>query len=68
MRLYRRTYSDPDHGTCLSWHRSEADAKQAARIDRLEIGRHSSIEPVDVPTTKAGLLRWLNDNLDRANG
>lgn len=72
MKVYRCRKNDADLGTLLSWHSS---ARQASR----ELRRHQKarggapcgpegVELVDVPTDKAGLLTWLNINVDTDNG
>jgi hypothetical protein len=66
MKVYRLSIQDTDLGTMLEWHPSKR-AAQKARSD-LEPGTSAEIEPIDVPTDRAGLLKWLNDNFTSDNG
>jgi hypothetical protein len=63
MKLYKITATDPDEGVMLTWAGTQADAK---RIRKEQGG--VSIDEVDVPTDKPGLLAWLNAHFDRDNG
>ena len=74
MKLWRCTVYSVDDGTCLSWHASKREADIRLRVEKQfdKKGTHKDdfdrVEPVDVPTKKAGLIEWLNSNLDRDNG
>lgn len=71
MKIYRVTYYVPDQGMCLRWEASQ-DAASKAKTELcvfLGIKRASvQIAPVDIDTTKPGLLAWLNSNVTRDNG
>lgn len=75
MRVYRCKFHDSDAGSLVSWHANKVEAQRTLRM--LQITAHQngkgglgveSVEPVDIPTDKAGLLGWLNRNFDTDNG
>jgi hypothetical protein len=72
MRVYQLTLYDQDCGALLSWHPSMDAAKAALRVGISERGEKKTvldtIEPHDIPTDKAGLLRWLNQHFKTNNG
>lgn len=72
MKLWRATYYDNNGlGTCIEWHATKRAAEQAMR-KALENGEGSTddhgIDYVDVPTKKAEMIRWLNQNCNSNNG
>lgn len=63
MRLYKTTYVAPGEGvTRINWSGTQADARE----DRKELKSSGyddiETEEVDVPTSKAELLEFLNEN------
>lgn len=72
MKLYRVKLSDPGAGQVIEWFGNKRDADRRLRQWQRENGvGHGGfpegVEPTEVPTDKAGLVRWLNANLDRDN-
>lgn len=71
MRVWRCIYCHAQDGTLLSWHASRrAAAADLARLRR-ENGPEqgpAEVELVEIPTTRAGLIDWLNRNLQGDNG
>jgi hypothetical protein len=72
MRFYRLNHGDANLGNAVTWFASERAAKQElARLretGELDTSYPSSIDLVNIPTDKAGLLDWLNANLTTDNG
>lgn len=73
MKLYRARIQTASLGCLQFWHASRRDAERAARDWLKENGDEdnaslSDIDRVDVPTDRAGLLRWLNVHFDTDNG
>lgn len=67
--IWRLYYRDRDHGSCLEWYGSEREAAQALRIKRdADPDLASHISKVEIPTSRKGLVRWLNQNFDTDNG
>ena len=66
MQLYKTTatYKDDDGATISSvmWSGTQADARGDKKSYK-DLGSKDAVTtPVDVPTNKAGLLDWLNNN------
>lgn len=75
MNLYKITWLDRDHGNCVAWAGTIADAKAKVKaidagFETLDDRAWAGIEwkPYDVPVDKAGLLRFLNVCHTRENG
>jgi hypothetical protein len=71
VKLYKTMFHDMDHGLMVSWHASADAAKKALRKRQAERDQPQgveAVEPVMVPTTKAGLLEWLNAHVTGDNG
>lgn len=77
MKLYKVTWNHPDEGKCVHWAGSKTEAERALRsaindlgkeTDYQETGGPTSINAVEIPTDKEGLLKWLNTWFDRENG
>jgi hypothetical protein len=69
MQLYRVTSRHAMDGTCYEWCGTKADAAAAAKKAKDDFEVESVMwEPVEVPTDKPGLMRWLNVHLSRDNG
>ena len=73
MKLYRVNLSDPGAGQVVEWFSNKRDADRRLREWQRENGPDNGghpeyIQPTEVPTDKAGLLRWLNNNFDLDNG
>jgi hypothetical protein len=69
MKLYRVTWNDAHEGTCYEW------AKTAAAAEKIRKAVFDSygvtvvdVFPIDVPTHKDKLVKWLKMYLIRANG
>lgn len=68
MKIYRAALSYED-GVCLLWAPSKRAAQSGAAAMAIESEMTvMSIKAVDVPTTKADLIAWLNANLGTDNG
>jgi len=68
MRLQVIKFWSPSGGYQLRWAGTQADAKrEVTRIKRECDGRMIETLSVDVPTDKAGLVDWLNENLNINN-
>lgn len=67
MKLWRAWHHDPSEGRCYVWASSERAVKQLARNDWGPLTA-VEIERVEIPTTKAELVDWLNKNFSRDNG
>jgi hypothetical protein len=68
MRLYQVITPSlyPDQGNMVTWHGTKADvAKRVAEIRGKCCRPHMPVERQehDIPTDKAGLIDWLNENL-----
>ena len=77
MRIYKLTIDHPEYYNKIRWYSSEAKAKRARAEYRRENPdepdcsgdfpiMHETefeIEKYDIPTDKAGLIRWLNSNI-----
>ena len=67
MKLYRIQAAHDDEGTIYAWAGTQADAKKAAKVmndeHHFKLRDDPTIEVVEVPTDKKGLLRWLNENV-----
>lgn len=69
MKIYKRQWNDDFEGTCISWHASKKEAEDKSSLDTNDIDDASiTIEAVNFPATKQGVLRWLNTHLNRDNG
>lgn len=73
MKVWKINYHHPDMGHRLAWAGSLAKAKDllkailAEEYDDPSDAEPISIEPVSIPTDKAGLLAWLNNWFDSQN-
>lgn len=75
MRFYRVNFQHNALANCCNWYGSKREAnRRAAELRRTVkdeedgIDGPISIDEVNVPTDKAALLVWLNDNLATDNG
>lgn len=72
MKVYRCMKNDAGLGTLLSWHASKREADAELRRHQKERNDQAcgpeSVESVDVPTDRAGLLQWLNSRVNVDNG
>lgn len=77
MRVYKASHRCMNLGTVISWHPNKKVANgylQEAKKAREECEPENTdfepaeVEPVDIPTNKAGLLQWLNTNFVTDNG
>ena len=66
MKLYitTATYRDDDGSTIATvmWSGTQADARGDKKSLKDLGSKDAAIKPVNVPTDKAGLLDWLNNN------
>lgn len=64
MKLYKTTgvHKDLDQPNEVSWQASQTDASKA-RTALKASGRKATSATVEVPTSKGGLLDWLNENV-----
>jgi hypothetical protein len=72
MKLYRIQAVHDEYGTMYAWAGTQANAKKAAKemddMHHFKLDADPTIEVVEVPTDKKGLLRWLNVYVSRCNG
>jgi hypothetical protein len=71
MNLYQVIAHHSHEGTMYEWCGTQADAARAVKKfkNEFEVDPDSvRVVPVDFPTDKPGLLKWLNLNLIRDNG
>ena len=72
MKVWRCDMYDSGLGALISWHPSERDARRdLAAFRRERVGPAvgpEGVTPVEIPTDKVGLLRWLNAHLTSNNG
>ena len=77
MKVYKVSYHHPDLGCQVAWVASRQEANRvlrAARHECVKEGRPGDdIQPTrvelhNIPTTRAGLLHWLNTWVDTDNG
>jgi hypothetical protein len=72
MKIYRCDKYDAHLGRLVSWHASRREAERVLREFQRERDDSSvgpeSVEEVQFPTNKEGLLIWLNSNLNTDNG
>lgn len=71
MKLYRVDARHSEEGTMHEWCGTQADAARAVKKfkNEFEVDPDSvEVKPVDFPTDKPGLLRWLNVYVIRDNG
>ena len=67
MRVWRAQGRDPHLGTIQVWATSERNARILFRNDYGGM-KPLSVEALEIPTTKAGLVEWLNRNFNTDNG
>jgi len=73
MKLYKVKYCEVNGG-CIDvfkqrWFGTQAEAsKFKTAVKRDDEVQLEAFDTVDVPTTKADLLAWLNDNLHTVRG
>ena len=61
MKIYRVDKSDPDCHSGYSFYPTKALAAEAVRLwEAGKDGSEAVVETFDVPTTKHGLINWLN--------
>lgn len=61
MRLYKTSGTGAHRIVACSWSATQDDARRARRTLQATCDDVRTV-PVDVPTDKAGLLAWLNEN------
>lgn len=72
MKVWKARFYDGSFGAMLSWHANRRSAEQWLRAlqgDRNDEPQGpEGVEQIDIHTDKAGLIRWLNYNLNTDNG
>ena len=72
MKVYRVTLYDQAAGAILSWHSTKKQAMAALKAGIAERGEPKTVldgvELLDIPTSKGGLLGWLNSHFKSDNG
>jgi len=72
MRIWKAFHETASEGCILVWCASKRDAKQllamARKSSEPDEFEPSGFEPVDIPTKKQDLIRWLNIQFNRDNG
>lgn len=69
MKLWQACYMDDEEGRMLFWATSKKGvlklvADQCEDIDKISL----ILDPINFPTKKSDIVRWLNVNLNRNNG
>lgn len=71
MKIYKLSWQNPEEGSCMRW----ASSQEAAVKERMKVCEEHgvkrgdvSIDAVEIDTTKAGLIGWLNAQFTRDNG
>lgn len=69
MQIYRVEVDDSVHGTLLYWagSRKEAEAHGRDRIGDPNVITYR-VYAQEFPTTKRGMIEWLNDHFTSDNG
>jgi len=71
MKVYRVDFQDAGEGCLVSWHASRREAEKylhAQQRERGEAQGPETVRAVEIPTTRADLIGWLNRNLTTDNG
>ena len=72
MKVYRCTRHDADLGALLSWHTRKETALRYLLHHQRERGAAAmgpeGVDSLDIPTTRTGLVAWLNDHFTTDNG
>jgi len=68
MKLYRVPYQNVDHGYQAEWCASKEAARRISARLRDEGEEPEDAEPIDVPTKKDELVRFLNHHAASLNG
>ena len=72
MIVYRVSFHDPSEGTMLSWYSTKRQAEAALRKLQFESPNEpqgvETVDAIDIPTTRKGLIAWLNRNFNTDNG
>lgn len=68
MKVWRATYQDEDEGCCVLW---AANQRELRALVREQTGTSNPellhIERVEIGTTRAALVRWLNVHVTHYN-
>ncbi len=72
MKIYRRRFYDADEGLLLAWHSSKKSAERELRAMQKKRGVEAmgpeGVSEIEIPTSKIGLLNWLNAYFVTDNG
>lgn len=67
MKLWRASGSDSNMGSVQVWASSQKAVREL--YDNSYYGKKPDmVEQIDIPTDKAGLIDWLNQNFGTDNG
>jgi len=67
MKLYRVGAWDKEFGLVLSWHGNKREAERTKAQATKDGQKDANVDCVEIPTGKAGLVKWLNRNLRSGN-
>lgn len=67
MKIWKAWTMHPQDGYVQVWASSERNVRQLAR-NEWSTQASITVEPVEIPTNKAGLIDWLNENFGTDNG
>lgn len=67
MKIWRAWTSHPQDGYVQVWESSERKVRQLAR-NAWSTQASIHVEQIEIPTAKAGLIDWLNENCSTDNG
>lgn len=70
MKVWQVTFTDAMEGTLLVWRTSKRGADAALAELQRDFSQAGAgyVKEVDLPRSREGLVRWLNQNLSRDNG
>lgn len=74
MKLYKVNWSDESIGSMQRWFPSKAAANKGIKEIKAEYEDDKDwthmlyVTAVEIPTTKAGLIKWLNESFSTDNG
>lgn len=72
MKIIRVMFYDAHEGRVLSWFGNKKAANAWFKEQQKDRGEPplgpEGVDEIEIPTSKEGLLKWLNDNFNRDNG
>ena len=66
MKIWKAELRDVDDGNMQVWDTSERGVRKLA-MNEWSV-KPTAVKQIEIPTTKAGLVEWLNANFSRDNG